>query len=94
MKEWEEKRVQKKLRKEKIRLFISDKECIIGQFDLNNNFIRTFKNCTQASNALNKIKCSTNIQNVCEGVRGYSFGYKWKYIDANTGQIYDPTSFS
>ena len=55
---------------------------IINQYDLNGNYIRSFKGSIEAQNYLNKsgIKVNaTNIRHVCNGKRKKAGGYYWEY---------------
>lgn len=51
----------------------------VNQYDLNNNFIRTWNSISEASKAL-KIKDS-DISRVCKGKRNKCGEYKWRYAD-------------
>ena len=57
---------------------------IIKQYDLEGNYIKSYKGSIDAQNELNKkgIKVNArNIRSVCEGKRNKAGGYCWKYGD-------------
>ena len=58
---------------------------IVMQYDLNDNFIRSWKSAKEAANALNLNK--TRISSCCYGSQNTSGGFKWKYIKEEV----DPT---
>jgi len=51
----------------------------IGQYNINNEFIKIFDSVNDAFRELNKTY-GNNIRLVCEGKRKTAFGYKWKWI--------------
>lgn len=56
---------------------------IIGQFDLEENFIRAFSGSVEAEQHLIKQGISVNARNirsVCQGKRNKAGGFKWKYL--------------
>lgn len=50
----------------------------VNQYDLNGNFIQTFKTMTEAKNAIGA-KSITSITNACTGRSKTAYGFKWKY---------------
>ena len=58
---------------------------VINQYDLNDNFIRSFASAREAAaESLGKITktsngASSNITAVCRGKRKTAYGYKWKF---------------
>lgn len=56
---------------------IDTKSIEIDQYDLNNNFIKTWKSIKSAAISLNKN--SGDIIGVCKGYRKSAFGFIWKY---------------
>lgn len=50
----------------------------VSQFDLNNNFIRTFNSIKEAA-IFNNIGDDSKITKVCKGKRKTAYGYIWKY---------------
>lgn len=60
---------------------------LIGQFDLNDNFITTFKSIKEAARIIKDNAGSTNqsinslISEVCSGKRRSAYGFKWKLIN-------------
>lgn len=55
----------------------------IGQYDLDGNYIRTFKGSIEAQKYLNSsgIKVNArNIRSVCEGKRNKAGGFYWRYL--------------
>ena len=56
----------------------------IMQYDLEGNYIKTYKGSVEAQKELNSkgIKVNArNIRNVCEGKRNKAGGYKWEYAN-------------
>lgn len=51
----------------------------VNQYDLNNNYIQTFKSITEANKALGKPAKDSNIGAVCKGDRKQAYGFKWAY---------------
>lgn len=57
---------------------------IINQYDLNNNFIKSYPSARSAAMAIGKITQSSNgaadhILSVCKGKRKTAYGFIWKY---------------
>lgn len=57
---------------------------VINQYDLNDNFIRSFASAREAAESLGKITktsngASSHITAVCRGKRKTAYGYKWKF---------------
>jgi len=50
----------------------------INQYDLNDNFIKTWNSINEAVRFYNG---NTQICQCCKGKRKYASGYKWKYVD-------------
>ena len=51
----------------------------VAQYDLNDNFIRTFDSIKEATKAVN-LKGVSSISNVLSGKRKTARGFKWKYV--------------
>lgn len=51
----------------------------VNQYDLNNNYIQTFKSITDANRALGKAPHDSHICAVCKGNRKQAYGFKWAY---------------
>lgn len=76
------------------------KPILIGQYDLNDNFIRNWTNASEFLRSINKSTASSiDILNVCKGKYKTRYGYKWKFIHPSTEQTiyndieaYDDTS--
>lgn len=65
--------------KENIKKAINSLKKPIGQYDLNNNYIRSWNSISDASREYNIDP--TNIKNACKGKYKTSCGYIWKYLD-------------
>ena len=53
---------------------------IVYQYDLNENFIRSFISIREAARYLGDIKYQAHISQAINGKRKTAYGYKWKYI--------------
>lgn len=51
----------------------------VGQYDLNDNLLNTFKTLTEAAKYVNGNKA--NICRVCLGQQKTSYGFKWRYLE-------------
>jgi len=49
------------------------------QYDLEGNFIKEYKNCSEAARQLNIKNGATGIGRVCRGERKTAYGFQWKY---------------
>ena len=56
----------------------SSKAIKINQYDLNENYIRSFDSIAKAGEFLN-IKSTSHISSCCRNKRKTAYGYKWKY---------------
>ena len=60
---------------------------IILQYDLQGNYIKSYKGSVEAQNELNNqnIKVNArNIRSVCNGQRKTAGGFRWRYYDRNS----------
>lgn len=60
----------------------------IDQFDINNNYIKTFKSIKEAAKELRPDSSSlggvtSHISDVCKGKRKTAYGYIWRYSNIN-----------
>ena len=60
----------------------------IDQFDINNNYIKTFKSIKEAAKELRPDSVSlggvtSHISDVCKGKRKTAYGYIWRYSNIN-----------
>ncbi len=81
----EQKGITEEQRRENGKLMSADnKTCQkpVNQYDLNNNYIQTFKSIAAANIALGKISNSSNIVQVCKGKRKQAYGFVWRYTDS------------
>ena len=68
------------LKEEKLEANNNIKKKEIKQYNLNNEYIRTFSSITEATNFLNKDRAAgSNIIAVAKGKRKQAYGYKWSY---------------
>ena len=51
----------------------------IGQYTLQNDFIKEYKSLSEATRAMNK-KQSRYIKECCDGKRENMYGFVWKYL--------------
>lgn len=68
------------IRKRQGQLIAKSKAKFVNQYDLNGNFIKTWKSIAEAARAFNA-KTGSNITSVCKGERKSAYGYKWKYTN-------------
>ena len=54
---------------------------LINQYDLNNNYIKTFPSAKEAARFIQKPKGVSHITDVCKGRRKTAYGYIWKYAE-------------
>ena len=59
---------------------------IINQYDLENNFIRSFPSAKAAAESLGKVTstskgATSHISDVCRGKRKTAYGYIWRFVD-------------
>ena len=52
----------------------------INQYDLNDNYIKTFNSLKEAANSLNKKNIKGNISKCCKNNNKTAYGFKWKYF--------------
>lgn len=53
----------------------------INQYDLDNNYLRSFNSIAEANLFLGKAKNASNIVQVCKGKRKTAYGFKWSYAN-------------
>lgn len=58
-----------------------DRKKKVAQFDLNNNFIKSYDSITAAARALGKESCRSAIAKVCNGQQKTSCGYIWHFVN-------------
>lgn len=52
----------------------------INQYDLEGNYIQTFKNYKEASNAVGDLSEGSNISSVCKGIQRQCKGFLWRLV--------------